>query len=181
MARRRRAIPRPDATDVDTALDAMDADQLRDLVRDVLPWLDDRAHSRVVNDIIDRAARAGSGWTPDGPTSESVAAIVAFAEAAKRTSVADAAEADGYLRECERGMFLGAVGKWAIHPSQVELAQKAFTPDPEIVERARKMNAAYLKAVENGKGAAQVDGFLVDAATMRLYGKVLEMADRIGI
>ena len=72
-------------------------------------------------------------------------------------------------------------GKWAIHPSQVELAQKAFTPDPEIVERARKMNAAYLEAVENGKGAAQVDGFLVDAATMRLYGKVLEMADRIGI
>ena len=88
---------------------------------------------------------------------------------------------DGYLRECERGMFLGAVGKWAIHPSQVDLAQKAFTPDPEIVERARKMNAAYLKAVENGEGAAQVDGFLVDAATMRLYGKVLEMADRIGI
>ncbi len=43
------------------------------------------------------------------------------------------------------------------------------------------MNAAYLKAVENGEGAAQVDAFLVDAATMRLYGKVLEMADRIGM
>ena len=88
---------------------------------------------------------------------------------------------EGYTRECERGMFLGAVGKWAIHPSQVELAQAAFTPEPDVVARARKMNEAYLAAVKDGKGAAQVDGYLVDAATMRLYGKVLEMADRIGM
>jgi citrate lyase subunit beta/citryl-CoA lyase len=88
---------------------------------------------------------------------------------------------EGYAVECERGMFLGAVGKWAIHPSQVEIAQQAFTPDAEVVERARRMNAAYTEAVENGKGAAQVDGFLVDAATMRLYTKILEMADRIGM
>ena len=47
--------------------------------------------------------------------------------------------------------------------------------------RARKMKAAYRSAVKDGKGAAQVDGFLVDAATMRLFGKVLEMADRIGM
>ena len=88
---------------------------------------------------------------------------------------------EGYTRECERGMFLGAVGKWAIHPSQVELAQTAFTPEPDVVARARKMNAAYLEAVKDGKGAAQVDGYLVDAATMRLYNKVLEMANRIGM
>ena len=88
---------------------------------------------------------------------------------------------EGYAVECERGMFLGAVGKWAIHPSQVEIAQQAFTPDAEVVERARRMNAAYADAVNSGKGAAQVDGFLVDAATMRLYTKILEMADRIGM
>ena len=88
---------------------------------------------------------------------------------------------EGYAVECERGMFLGAVGKWAIHPSQVEIAQQAFTPDAEVVERARRMNAAYTEALENGKGAAQVDGFLVAAATMRLYTKILEMADRIGM
>ncbi len=88
---------------------------------------------------------------------------------------------DGYTRECERGMFLGAVGKWAIHPSQVELAQQAFTPDEDVVARARKMNEAYLAAVEDGKGAAQVDGVMVDAATMRLYNGVLAMAERIGM
>ncbi|MEE2984545.1 MAG: hypothetical protein VX929_14810 [Pseudomonadota bacterium] len=43
------------------------------------------------------------------------------------------------------------------------------------------MKPAYRSAVKDRKGAVQVDGFLVDAATMRLFGKVLEMADRIGM
>ncbi len=88
---------------------------------------------------------------------------------------------DGFTRECGRALFLGCVGKWAIHPSQVALAQHAFTPDAEEVARARKYNAAYLDAVAAGKGAAQVDGFMVDAATMRVFNKVLELADRIGM
>ena len=90
-------------------------------------------------------------------------------------------DAEGYTRECGRALFLGCVGKWAIHPAQVELAQSAFTPDAEVVARARRMNEAYLAAVADGRGAAQVDGFLVDAATMRLYGQVLAMAERIGM
>ena len=90
-------------------------------------------------------------------------------------------DSDGYTRECERARFLGAVGKWAIHPAQVELAQNAFTPDPEVVARARRMNAAYLEAVADGRGAAQVDGTMVDAATLRLFQNVIDMADRIGM
>jgi citrate lyase subunit beta/citryl-CoA lyase len=90
-------------------------------------------------------------------------------------------DAEGYVRECERGKFLGAVGKWAIHPSQIALAQAAFTPDPEIVAHARKLKAAYLEAVTDGRGAAQVDGVLVDAASLRLFQNVLDMADRIGM
>lgn len=87
----------------------------------------------------------------------------------------------GFVTECERAKFLGAVGKWAIHPSQVELAQNAFTPDPQAVAFARKMNAAYLEAVADGRGAAQVDGTMVDAATLRAFQNVLDMADRIGM
>jgi citrate lyase subunit beta/citryl-CoA lyase len=90
-------------------------------------------------------------------------------------------DADGYVRECERGKFLGAVGKWAIHPSQVELAQSAFTPDAAVVAHARKLKAAYLEAVADGRGAAQVDGVLVDAASLRVFQNVLFMADRIGM
>lgn len=87
----------------------------------------------------------------------------------------------GYVVECERGRFLGAVGKWAIHPSQVELAQAAFTPDKEVVAHARKLKAAYLEAIADGRGAAQVDGVLVDAASLRVFQNVLDMAERIGM
>ncbi len=90
-------------------------------------------------------------------------------------------DSDGYVRECKRGKFLGAVGKWAIHPSQVELAQVAFTPDPEVVAHARKLKAAYLEAVADGRGAAQIDGTLVDAASLRVFQNILDMADRIGM
>ncbi|MFP6681354.1 MAG: CoA ester lyase, partial [Gammaproteobacteria bacterium] len=90
-------------------------------------------------------------------------------------------DSDGYVRECKRGKFLGAVGKWAIHPSQVELAQVAFTPDPEVVAHARTLKAAYLEAVADGRGAAQVDGTLVDAASLRVFQNTLDMADRIGM
>lgn len=90
-------------------------------------------------------------------------------------------DAEGYVRECERAKFLGAVGKWAIHPAQVPLAQAAFTPDPAVVANARKMNAAYLEAVADGRGAAQVDGTMVDAATLRVFQNVLDMADRLGM
>ena len=88
---------------------------------------------------------------------------------------------EGFERECVRGQFLGCVGKWAIHPSQIEPAQRRFTPNAEVVERARKMQAAYLAAVADGKGAAQVDGVLIDAATLRLYQNVLDMAELIGM
>jgi citrate lyase subunit beta/citryl-CoA lyase len=90
-------------------------------------------------------------------------------------------DAEGYERECKRGQFLGAVGKWAIHPSQVELAQRAFTPDADVVAHARALKQAYLDAVADGRGAAQVDGVLVDAASLRVYQKVLDMADRLGM
>ncbi|MEM7540650.1 MAG: CoA ester lyase, partial [Pseudomonadota bacterium] len=87
----------------------------------------------------------------------------------------------GYVRECERSKFLGAVGKWAIHPSQVPLAQEAYAPTADEVAHARKLNEGYLAAVAEGKGAAQVDGFMVDAATMRLFQNTLDMADRLGM
>lgn len=90
-------------------------------------------------------------------------------------------DTEGYTAECARGKFLGAVGKWAIHPSQVELAQNAFTPDADVVAHARKLKAAYLAAVADGRGAAQVDGTLVDAASLRVFQNVLNMADRIGM
>jgi len=100
MARRYRtpSEPKPDTNVIDGALAAMSADELRGLVRDMLLELEEQPYERVVNGLIERAVRNDTGWTPGGPSDESVAEIVAFAEAASRTGEADPSDVDDYLR-----------------------------------------------------------------------------------
>ncbi|PIE63863.1 MAG: hypothetical protein CSA24_03435, partial [Deltaproteobacteria bacterium] len=79
---------------VDTALDAMDAEQLRGLIRALVPWLDDASHARLMNEVVNRAARASSGWTPTTPTEQRVDEIEAFVAAARRVHQADPRDVD---------------------------------------------------------------------------------------
>ena len=88
---------------------------------------------------------------------------------------------EAYTREAERANTLGMVGKWAIHPSQIEIAQAVFSPDAEAVETARKQTAAYAEALEQGLGAIDVDGVMVDAASIRIVQNTLDRADLYGI
>lgn len=88
---------------------------------------------------------------------------------------------EGYRRECIRARTLGAVGKWAIHPSQIEIANEAFSPTREQVERARKLAAAYAEAEAAGLGAVNVDGTMVDAASIRILQNTLKKADLMGL
>jgi citrate lyase subunit beta/citryl-CoA lyase len=88
---------------------------------------------------------------------------------------------DGYTKEAERSYILGMVGKWAIHPSQVEIAQKVFSPDADAIASARKQKAAYEEALEQGLGAINVDGVMVDAASIRIVQNLIDRADLYGI
>lgn len=83
--------------------------------------------------------------------------------------------------ECRRAKQLGAVGKWAIHPSQIEIAQEVFSPTQAQVDRAFKAVAAYRAAQAQGVGAIQVDGELVDVATVRLVQRVIDQARMMGL
>ncbi len=85
-------------TDLDTALAAMSAEALCEVVHEVLRELDDRAYARVVGSLIARAARAGSRWMPAAVSDEQVAEVLGFVKAAKRIGQADPSEVDGYLR-----------------------------------------------------------------------------------
>ena len=98
MARRRTPKPTPDSSVTEAALDAMDAQELRELIRDIIPWLDEATHARMVNGLVDRAARNRSGWLPAGPANQVVADIVEFAAAARRVGYAQPWEIDEYLR-----------------------------------------------------------------------------------
>ena len=90
----------------------------------------------------------------------------------------DFKDADGYKREAAWASTLGAVGKWCIHPSQIELANEAFSPSEREVARAKQVVEA-VHAAEGG--AANLNGTMIDAATARVFEVVLERAKRIGM
>jgi len=80
---------------------------------------------------------------------------------------------DGYRLGARRAAAMGYEGKWAIHPSQIELANEVYTPPAEEVDRARRILVALEEAAAQGKGAAQLDGRMIDAASARMAENVV--------
>jgi citrate lyase subunit beta/citryl-CoA lyase len=87
----------------------------------------------------------------------------------------DFKDPDGYLAAARRGAALGIEGKWAIHPTQIELANQVFTPPEAEVSRAKRILEALDQAAKEGKGAAQLDGRMIDAASARMAQNVVDM------
>jgi malyl-CoA/(S)-citramalyl-CoA lyase len=79
----------------------------------------------------------------------------------------DYGDADGFRAQAMRTAILGCEGKWAIHPSQVALANDIFTPPKKEVERAEAILAAMKDAQAKGLGAVALNGVLIDAASIR--------------
>ncbi len=94
---------------------------------------------------------------------------------------ADFRNPDGYREEALRSATMGFAGKWAIHPSQIEIANEMFSPSQDEVDRARQLEAAYAKAETDGLGAVTFDGVMIDAASVRIIRNVIEKADLIGM
>jgi malyl-CoA/(S)-citramalyl-CoA lyase len=91
----------------------------------------------------------------------------------------DFADRDGYTSAARRAAALGCEGKWAIHPSQVELANKVFSPDEAEVERARRILDAMEEAAKEGKGAVSLDGRLIDAASIRMAENLMAKVEQL--
>ncbi len=79
----------------------------------------------------------------------------------------DFKDPEGYRAAARRGAALGCEGKWAIHPSQISLANEEFTPSEAEVTRARRIIEAMAQAAKEGKGAVSLDGRLIDLASIR--------------
>ncbi|HEY1709722.1 MAG TPA: CoA ester lyase [Rhizomicrobium sp.] len=79
----------------------------------------------------------------------------------------DYGDPDGFRVQANRTAILGCEGKWAIHPSQVELANEIFTPPEKEVARAQSILDSMKNAHETGSGAAALGGVLIDAASIR--------------
>ena len=89
----------------------------------------------------------------------------------------DFSDRDGYLAAAKRAAVLGYEGKWAIHPSQIEVANQVFTPSKAEVTKAQRILEAMDQAAKEGKGAVSLDGRLIDIASIRMAESLLNKAN----
>jgi len=82
---------------------------------------------------------------------------------------------EAYIAAAKRGAAIGIEGKWAIHPSQIDLANDVFSPPEAEVNKAKRILEELDKAAKEGKGAAQLDGRMIDAASARMADNVVNI------
>ena len=91
----------------------------------------------------------------------------------------DFQDADGYRAAAKRAAVLGCEGKWAIHPSQIALANEVMSPSEAEITRANRILDAMAEAEASGKGAVSLDGRLIDYASIRQAEVLVEKAKQI--
>jgi citrate lyase subunit beta/citryl-CoA lyase len=93
------------------------------------------------------------------------------------TSISMGSEA--MLKACRHAFWLGYMGTSVIHPGWIKPANEGFTPDPEEVNRARRIKAALEKACAEGKGSVSLDGRMVDIANLKYVDYIVARAEAI--
>ncbi|HEY4609895.1 MAG TPA: CoA ester lyase [Ilumatobacteraceae bacterium] len=74
----------------------------------------------------------------------------------------DVSDLEGFADECAQGVEFGFDGKTLIHPGQIEIANRAWSPTAEQVEHARRVIAAFDEAVADGRGVVTLDGRMIE-------------------
>jgi citrate lyase subunit beta/citryl-CoA lyase len=124
----------------------------------------------------------GGRWTPGGTAlAYARGKFVCDARAAGADWVMDGAfmnlkSAEALETECELARTFGFNGKMAIHPRQVPVINKVFSPTAEEIQRARELVAAFRAAEAQGRGAVQFQGMMVDYANVKRAEKILALA-----
>ena len=84
----------------------------------------------------------------------------------------DAAACEAQFRNA---FLLGCAGAWTLHPSQIEIAKRVFSPDPDEVGFARRI----LEAMPDGSGAVMIDGKMQDDATWKQAKVIVDLARQV--
>ena len=126
------------------------------------------------------------GLNPDYPGDQWHAAIARMVTVCRAYGLrpidgpfGDFSDPEGYKAGARRAAALGCEGKWAIHPSQVTFANEVFSPTEAEVTKARRIIEELRAAEAQGKGAASLDGKMIDAASEKMARNVLVVADAI--
>lgn len=88
---------------------------------------------------------------------------------------------EGFKAQAMRAAVLGCEGKWAIHPSQVELANGIFSPSEAEITQAKRILEAMEQAEREGRGAVALDGRLIDIASIKQAQVMVKKAAAIAV
>jgi malyl-CoA/(S)-citramalyl-CoA lyase len=91
----------------------------------------------------------------------------------------DFSDDEGFRAQARRSATLGMVGKWAIHPKQVALANEVFTPSEAAVTEAHEILAAMEEAKASGAGATVYKARLVDIASIKQAEVIVRQSEMI--
>jgi malyl-CoA/(S)-citramalyl-CoA lyase len=91
----------------------------------------------------------------------------------------DFQDPDGFVAQANRAACLGCEGKWAIHPSQIKLANEVNSPSEAEVTKAKRIIEAMEQAVKEGKGAVALDGRLIDIASIKQAEVMVKKAEQV--
>ncbi|GAB5467138.1 MAG: CoA ester lyase [Rhodospirillales bacterium] len=91
----------------------------------------------------------------------------------------DFSDPEGFKAQAYRAAVLGCEGKWAIHPSQIDLANEVFSPSEAEVTKAQRILEAMEQAQAEGKGAVSLDGRLIDIASIKQAENLVQKAKQI--
>jgi len=87
----------------------------------------------------------------------------------------DIKDTKGCEAQFRAAFLLGCVGTWSLHPVQIEIAKKVFSPDPEEVKFAKKV----IEAIPDGKGVHMIDGKMQDDATWKQCKVMVDLAEML--
>jgi malyl-CoA/(S)-citramalyl-CoA lyase len=87
----------------------------------------------------------------------------------------DIKDTAGCETQFRAAFLLGCVGAWSLHPAQIDIAKKVFSPPPEEVKFAKKV----LEAIPDGRGVHMIDGKMQDDATWKQCKVMVELAEML--
>ena len=164
----------------------------------IIPWIENSRAVMRASDIATASPRVvamafgaedytedmGVKRTDEGEEVYVPRALVAIAARATGRVALDVAytsyrDQEGLMKDIEVGLKLGYKGKFAIHPSQLDIINRMFSPQPEDVEYARRVVEAWDQAEAAGRGATSLDGRMIDVPVVKRSRNLLALADAI--
>jgi citrate lyase subunit beta/citryl-CoA lyase len=94
-------------------------------------------------------------------------------------SVAGYRDPDGFRKAAERARQLGCTGAFCIHPDQVDILNKVFSPDQAQVDQASRIKTVFEESMAQGRASTTLDGRMIDTPVYKRALRIIQLADAV--